>query len=117
MKLSLPPAEWIEIGEPAISTKSSKDIDIEHLVTSLCKGDFSNLEQLLRVVPKPNLSVFVSSTFTDTQKGKITSILSMLTFDMSMLERNVILSSILPKLQKRGRSANIQVTIVDLRFE
>ncbi len=75
-KLTLPPADWIKIEEPASSEKSSEDKEIESLVRSLCRGDFSDLEKLSRIVPKPKMSVFVSSTFTDTQKGDVSTTLS-----------------------------------------
>ena len=43
--------------------------------------------------------VFVSSTFVDT-----------------MGERNIMLKSILPDLQKKGREEDIQVQFVDMRY-
>jgi phosphoribosyl-AMP cyclohydrolase len=48
---------------------------------------------------KTRMTIFASSTFTDTK-----------------LERKILTSKILPKLQEKGRSAGIVVTIYDMRY-
>ena len=51
------------------------------------------------VVPSCKLAVFVSSTFTDTER-----------------ERNLLLEKILPDLRERGRLMGIEVVFVDMRW-
>ena len=48
---------------------------------------------------KTRMTIFASSTFTDTK-----------------LERKILTNKILPKLQEKGRSAGIVVTISDMRY-
>ena len=53
-------------------------------IKQLLCGDISNFPNISKIIPKTQLSVFVSSTFTDTQR-----------------ERNILHERILPKLQKK----------------
>ena len=64
-------------------------------------GNFntSDKEHAVWKEPSDRIVVFVSSTFVDT-----------------MGERNIMLKSILPDLQKKGREEDIQVQFVDMRY-
>ena len=68
---------------------------------SVLAGNFntSDKEHAEWKEPSDRIVVFVSSTFVDTMK-----------------ERNIMLKSILPDLQKKGREEDIQVQFVDMRY-
>ena len=61
------------------------------------KGNEHNL--LTLQIPKAELLVFVSSTFTDTHT-----------------ERNILLDDILPALQRHGRPFGVGVNFIDMRY-
>jgi WD40 repeat protein len=58
-----------------------------------------SMKELRRVVPKKKLTVFVSSTFLDTN-----------------LERDVLHRKILPDLQKKAQQHEVQIILYDMRF-
>ena len=57
------------------------------------------LKKAKEAIPKGNLCIFFSSTFTDTH-----------------IERNIIMEEILPELQVLAKAYGISVTFVDMRF-
>lgn len=57
------------------------------------------LKKAKEAIPKGNLCIFFSSTFTDTH-----------------IERNIIMEEILPELQLLAKAYGISVTFVDMRF-
>jgi hypothetical protein len=70
-------------------------------LSNLLSGDFSKevFEQVRKIIPKGKLSIFFSSTFTD-----------------SHIERNIIMEEILPEMQIQAKPFGIPVTFVDMRF-
>jgi hypothetical protein len=73
--------------------------DVLELLNQVVTGNFSCYDELAKYVPKSKLSVFISSTFTD-----------------SHAERNVLNEVILPLLQEKYREHGIQIMFSDMRF-
>jgi WD40 repeat protein len=71
------------------------------VVRAVLKGTFEKIvfDTLKNFLPKNKLTVFVSSTFTDTSK-----------------ERNLLHEQILPQLQAEASKDDIQVILYDMRF-
>ena len=81
----------------------SESNEITRLRSEAIRGShalFNNCENSVDIWKAPTwkLSVFVSSTFTDTH-----------------LERNFLMDELLPTLKKRGRKSGIEVTFSDMR--
>jgi hypothetical protein len=75
--------------------KSTKSSFIEDVI----RGDVSKIPQIQQYLPKSKLTVFLSSTFTDTH-----------------IERNILNEVVLPALQNQYRQNDIQITFSDMRF-
>ena len=67
----------------------------------LLRGKFSQdiFDKVKQVIPKSKLTIFFSSTFTDSHG-----------------ERNIIMEELLPELQSRAKVHGVFVTFVDMRF-
>jgi WD40 repeat protein len=99
-----------QLSSPVSSVKGAKKVkhvshirpqDFDSTVNNVLSGTVNGkvYGSLQKIVPKNKLTVFVSSTFTDTWR-----------------ERNLLHEEILPKLQTEASKDDIQVILYDMRF-
>ena len=72
---------------------------MKKMLKSVLSGNNASLKELVMWIPKNQLIVFASSTFTDTH-----------------LERNILLEKIIPVVQAAARAKGIFLSAVDMRY-